>query len=436
MSRIYERPKSTHIYENLCKVIPGGVNSPVRACKAMQMTPLVVHSASGDTLIDQDGLSYIDYCMSWGALIHGHAHPTILKGISEQIHKGTSYGATTEIEEQLARKIVSHVPSCEKIRFVSSGTEATMSAIRLARGYTSRPLILTFSGCYHGHADYFLVKAGSGVSLLPEASSKGIPEELVQSTLQLPFNDCEAFVKLMQDPSIASKIACCIIEPIAANMGLVLPSYEFLELVRKKTEETDALLVFDEVITGFRTSLGGAQEKYKIQPDLTTFGKIVGGGLPLAAFAGRKDIMDLLAPLGPVYQAGTLSGNPIACRAGLEALQMLEEPGFFNKLKEKTDIITKPVQDYIEKHSLNACIQTEGSLFTLFFGQKSVHNFEQAKQCDTALYKQFFHHMFNKGIYIAPLQFEALFVSMAHTQEHLEYTKDAIIEFLASTYTS
>lgn len=430
MSRIQMRPKSHALYEKLCRVIPGGVNSPVRACKAMQMLPIVVESAQEDTLTDCDNFSYIDYCMSWGALLHGHAHPKILSACIKQMHKGTSYGATTGIEQALAEKITAFVPSCEKVRFVSSGTEATMSAIRLTRGYTNRPLIVTFSGCYHGHADYFLVQAGSGVSTLASASSKGIPQELIESTLQLPYNDCDALEKLFADREIASKIAGVILEPIAANMGLVHASKPFLHLLRKKTAENGSLLIFDEVITGFRVAKGGAQQLLNITPDLTCFAKIVGGGFPLAAFGGPAHIMDLLAPLGPVYQAGTLSGNPVASQAGLETLTLLDTPGFYEALNQKARIITDPIDKFLKDSALNACIQVQGSFFTLFFGQKHVHNFEQAKGCNPETYKQFFHFLFEKGIYIPPLQLEALFVSMAHTQKHLEYTRDTILTFL------
>lgn len=430
MQRTDSRPKSHEMYEKLCSVIPGGVNSPVRACQAMQMTPIVAESAQNDMLTDHDGFSYIDYCMSWGALIHGHAHPEINRACLLQMQKGTSYGATSAIEHALAEKIVRFVPSCQKVRFVSSGTEATMSAVRLARGYSEKPIVVTFSGCFHGHADYFLVQAGSGVTLLSESSSKGIPKELVRSTIQLPYNDEKALDNLLQDTKIASQIACFIIEPIAANMGVVPATKSFLKLLRQRSQELGAVLIFDEVISGFRVTKGGAQELYGVIPDLTCFGKIVGGGFPLAGFGGKAAIMDFLAPIGPVYQSGTLSGNPVAAQAGLQALQLLEEPELYTRLKKKAEIITEPVREFLHKKSINACIQTAESLFTLFFGRTEVRNFHEAKACDQEMYKRFFQFLFNKGIFIAPLQFEAFFVSDAHTQEHLIYTRDAILEFL------
>lgn len=420
------------MYQKLCEVIPGGVNSPARAFKGMEIPPLIVESGSGDLLTDIEGKQYIDYCGSWGALIFGHAHPEILAKVSQKMQKGTSFGLSSEIEEKLARKIVSLVSSVEKIRFVSSGTEATMSAVRLARGYTGRNAIIKFNGNYHGHADLFLVKAGSSVAPLPESSSAGVPKDAVKNTISIPYNDIEAFVKTMREWK--NEIAAVIIEPIAGNMGVVAASLEFLEVLRKETEESGALLIFDEVITGFRLGLQGAQGLYRIMPDLTCFGKIIGGGFPAAAFGGSREIMNSLAPLGDVFQAGTLSGNPIAMEAGLQVLSMLEKlglekPGLYEELQKKTDRIVDKVRGTLAKKESNACIQQIGSMFTLFFGRKEVRNFEEALTCDVKEFARFFRFMISQGIFIPPSQYEAWFVSTAHTEEHLEYTADCILRF-------
>lgn len=421
------RPISESIYNKLCEVIPGGVNSPVRSCKEMGQLPLVAERAHGDCIVDADGRSYIDYCGSWGALIHGHAHPEVIEAAATRMRMGTTFGVTTAIEEKLARKIVHLIPSIEKIRFVSSGTEATMSAVRLARGFTGRELIVKFDGNYHGHADFFLVKAGSGVSELNESSSRGIPAEMVQHTICLPFNDVEACRALFN--SHGSQIAAVILEPIAGNMGVVAGSKEFMQLLRTETTRVGALLIFDEVMTGFRVAKGGAQELYGIKPDLTCLAKIVGGGFPAAAFGGRKEIMDYLAPLGPVYQAGTLSGNPVAMAAGLKTLELLDEPGFYPYLAQKTQVITLPVQALLKERGIAACIQQSGSMFTLFFGRTEVTNMDEARSLDKGAFARFFRYMFDNGVYIPPLQVEAWFVSHVHTQEHLERTRDLILEY-------
>lgn len=411
-------------------MIPGGVNSPVRAFFDLEITPLVVERAFADTIVDVDGNSYIDYCMSWGAHIHGHIHPEIMKVAIDRAMLGTSYGATTPIEGELARKITTLIPSCEKVRIVASGTEATMTAARVARGYTGRALIIKFSGCYHGHADFFLMQAGSGVTRLPESSSAGIPPEILHSTLCLPYNDMEAFDQLLDRPEIQEHLAAVIIEPVACNMGLVQASKEFLELIRRRTEEVGALLIFDEVISGFRVSLGGAQELYGITPDLSCFGKVIGGGFPAAGFGGKAKIMDYLAPLGPVYQAGTLSGNPMTMQAGLMALTMLEEEGFFETLEKKTKIITEPLQELLQDKEIPFCLQECGSLFTIFSGVKQVANQEESKMQDVQLFKKLFFYMFDNGVYMPPSPYEAWFVSMAHTVEHLEKTRDLLMEFV------
>lgn len=427
---LLSRPQSEEIYEKLCEVIPGGVNSPVRAFKALSMPPLVAERGAGDMIFDADGHSYIDFCGSWGPLIHGHAHPEILDVAYQQMAKGTTFGITTEIEGKLAQKIVALVPSVEKIRFVSSGTEATMSAVRLARGVTGRQLIVKFTGNYHGHSDSFLIQAGSGVlGLSSTSSSAGVPPESVRHTISLPYNAVEECREFLLDATHRDIIAAVILEPIACNMGVVPPTPEFLLMLRRITQEIGALLIFDEVITGFRVSLGGAQALYGIPADLTCFGKIIGGGFPAAAFGGRTEIMNALAPLGNVYQAGTLSGNPVAMAAGLRTLEMLEVDGFYEELARKTDIITKPVKELLERKEINACIQQQGSLFTLFFGRKSVANMDEALALDKQEFTRFFKYLFNKGVYAPPLQQEAWFVSMAHTEKHLEDTRDIILDY-------
>lgn len=425
------RFESHAIYDKLCQVIPGGVNSPVRACKGVGQKPMIAERGDGDMLYDADGHGYIDYCGSWGALIHGHAHPAIVKAAQKRLALGTTFGISTSIEEQIARKISDLIPSIDKLRFVSSGTEATMTAARLARGYTGRNIIVKFDGNFHGHADLFLVKAGSGVfNLNRTSSSAGIPDEVISNTVSLPYNDEEACKKFLLDPANREKIAAVIIEPIAANMGVVPATKRFLQMLREVTSEINALLIFDEVITGFRVGLKGAQGLYGIAPDLTCFGKIIGGGFPAAAFGGRRDIMDLLAPIGQVYQAGTLSGNPVAMEAGLQALSLLETPHFYADLEMKTKILTDPLQEYLEKEdTAEICLQRVGSMFTLFFGRRSVHNAVEAQQCDNELFAEFFRYMFANGVYVPPLQCEAWFVSTAHTEVHLQRTAELILAF-------
>lgn len=423
--------RSQEVYERLCEVIPGGVNSPVRACKNILDTPLVVEEAKGDMVYDVDGNGYIDYCGSWGALIHGHVHPQIIAAVQRRIMKGTTFGITTEIEEQLARRLIVNVPSIEKIRFVSSGTEATMSAARLARGYTERDLIIKFNGHYHGHADLFLINAGSGVfDLNATSSSKGIPDDSVKNTVALPFNDLDACQNFIRKYS--ERIAAVILEPIAGNMGVVPANPDFIEMLRNETEKNGIVLIFDEVMTGFRVGLRGAQGYYGISPDMTCFGKIVGGGFPVAAFGGKSEIMDHLAPEGGVYQAGTLSGNPVAMEAGLQAILILERDDFYEELKLKTQIITEPLKERIHSRNLNACVQEAGSMFTIFFGKKKVESMDDAKELDVDLFNQFFRKMFEQGIYLPPSQYEAWFVSMAHSNKHLKFTRDAILSFLES----
>lgn len=426
---MHKQLRSFKVFQNLCQVIPGGVNSPVRACKGLLDTPLVAERGEGDMIYDADGNGYIDYCGSWGSLIHGHAHPTILDAVSRRMAKGTSFGITTEIEEKLARKIVDRIDSLEKVRFVSSGTEATMSAARLARGYTGKELIIKYQGNYHGHADFFLVNAGSGLlAMNSTASSAGIPDDIVKHTVSLRYNDVEETRAFLQKHG--DRVAAVILEPIAGNMGVIPASQSFVDMLREETSAVGALLIFDEVINGFRVGQQGAQGLYGVKPDLTCFGKIIGGGFPVAAFGGRADIMDKLAPLGTIYQAGTLSGNPVAMEAGYQALTLLEENDFFEELERKTNLITKPIQKYFEEKSSNACIQQVGSMFTLFFGQRYVKNMDDVKKIDADAFAKMFRFLFSRGIYPPPSPHEAWFVSMAHTDEHLLETRDLILAFL------
>lgn len=359
------RPKSEKIYNESLKLIPGGVNSPVRSFKNVDLLPLIAERGTGSKITDIDGNIYLDFCCSWGALIHGHAHPSIVERVIERVKKGSSFGISTEIEQKMAQKVLSLLPHIEKVRFVSSGTEATMSAIRLARAYTKKDIIIKFEGHYHGHADHFLVKGGSGLAHIPTASSAGIPQDVVKNTITLPFNDIDALKKVF---SSYKNIAAVILEPIAANMGVVLPKKGFLEFLREETAKQGTLLIFDEVITGFRT------KKQSVDADLYTLGKIIGGGFPCAAFGGRRDIMDFLAPLGPVYQAGTLSGNPVAMEAGLASLDLLSDK-FYEDLKEKTQFFLEPIAQFIEKNDLEIALNYCDSMFTFFFGTKTVDSF-------------------------------------------------------------
>lgn len=429
------RPRSQKIYQQMCEIIPGGVNSPVRSCKKMGQLPLVVDHAYGDIIVDADGHRYIDYCGSWGSLIHGHAHPVILDAVRRRLEKGTSFGITTALEGELAHEVVSQIESIEKIRFVSSGTEATMTVARLARGFTQREIIVKFSGNYHGHADFFLVQAGSGVlEVSPTASSAGIPEEIVKHTISLPYNDIETCQNFFSHPHYRHRVAAVILEPIAGNMGVIPADPAFIQFLREETEKMGALLIFDEVITGFRVDGKGAQKLYSVKPDLTCFGKIIGGGFPAAAFGGRKEIMDCLAPLGSVYQAGTLSGNPIAMEAGLQSLRLLQRPGFYADLQCKTDCFLEPIKTRIAEKGWNACIQQSGSMFTIFFGKKQVRNLQDAMEVDSALFARFFRDLFNQGIYIPPSPHEAWFISDVHEEKHLDQTREAVLAFMEEVY--
>jgi glutamate-1-semialdehyde 2,1-aminomutase len=416
--------KSKKLFEEAQKYLVGGVNSPVRAFKALGGTPIFIDRAKGSRVWDVDGNEYIDYVLSWGPLILGHANDQIINAIKEVSNYGTSFGAPTELEIKMAKAVVEAVPSIEMVRFVNSGTEATMSAIRLARGYTGRKKIIKFDGCYHGHGDSLLVSAGSGVATLGIPGTPGIPEELAQLTIVLPYNDInaveEAFRKHGDD------IACVIIEPVAGNMGVVAPSKEYHQRLREITKEYGSLLIWDEVMTGFRLALGGAQELYGIEPDLTTLGKVIGAGLPVGAYGGKAEIMKYVAPEGPVYQAGTLSGNPLAMAAGLRQLQILKEKNPYPELEEKGKKLENGLKELINKYNIKATVNRVGSMITMFFTDKEVKNFQDAKSSDLEMFNKFFWSMIEKGVYLAPSQFEASFLSTAHSDEDINKTLNAV----------
>ena len=421
--------RSQQIFDRARGVLVGGVNSPVRAFGSVGGTPLIVDRASGAQIWDADGNSYIDYVCSWGALILGHADAAVAAALADQARRGTSYGMTTELEVELATMLRSALPSLERLRFVSSGTEATMSAIRLARAATGRDLIVKFEGCYHGHGDSFLAKAGSGLATLGIAASPGVPQAVAALTLDAPYNDLAAVESIFQ--AHAGKIAAVIVEPVAANMGVVPPAPGFLEGLRSLTRRHGTLLIFDEVISGFRLCFGGAQTRFGIEPDLTTLGKIIGGGLPAAAYGGRQDLMERVAPLGPVYQAGTLSGNPLAMRAGIETIKRLSVPGFYEALDRKGAQLAADISRALAENGIAGQVARVGSLLTLFFTGDPVRDYADARKSDTRRFAAFFQSMLRRGILLAPSQFEALFVSAAHTEEHIARTVSACRESLA-----
>lgn len=401
--------------------IPGGVNSPVRAFKGVGGTPVFVERAEGPYLFGSDGRRYIDYVGSWGPMVVGHAHPEVLKAVHEAVDRGLSYGAPTPIETAMAKKLCELVPSLDMVRMVNSGTEATMSAIRLARGYTGRDKIVKFEGCYHGHSDSLLVKAGSGALTLGVPSSPGVPASLAEHTITLSFNDGDGVREVFA--RLGGEIACIIVEPVAGNMNCVPPKPGFLETLREVCDAHGSVLIFDEVMTGFRVALGGAQAHYGISPDLTTLGKVIGGGMPVGAFGGRHDIMEKLAPLGPVYQAGTLSGNPVAMAAGLKTLDLISVPGFFESLSEKTRYLVDGLRERASKAGIPFTANQVGGMFGLFFtGEPVVDSFGQVMGCDQERFKRFFHAMLDEGVYLAPSAFEAGFVSAAHDFEILDQT--------------
>jgi glutamate-1-semialdehyde 2,1-aminomutase len=415
--------ESASLFDRAQQVIPGGVNSPVRAFRAVGRAPLFIREASGPMITDVDGNSYIDYVGSWGPMILGHAHPVVIEAIREAAGRGTSYGAPTELEVELAGEIISAFPSIERVRLTSSGTEAAMSAIRLARGFTGRDRIVKFDGCYHGHSDSLLVKAGSGLATFGTPDSAGVPADLARHTIVVPFNDAEALAKTCDEQK--SEIACVIMEPVAGNMGCVAPHAGYLEAVREITSRHGALLIFDEVITGFRVAYGGAQELYGVKPDLTCLGKIIGGGLPVGAFGGRADVMDKLAPLGPVYQAGTLSGNPLAVTAGLAILKLLRESNCYEQLDRLGSKLEQGLRTAAAEAGIQATVNRVGSMLTAFFTEGPVTDWTSAKRADTDQYARYFRAMLEEGIYLAPSQFECAFVSVAHSDELIEKTINA-----------
>lgn len=456
-----QKTLSEKAFSDAVELIPGGVNSPVRALRSVGASPLFIQKARGAILTDIDNRRYIDFCLSWGVHLHGHAHPAIVGASVAAVKRGSSYGIPTTAETQLARLVVDSVPSIEKVRFVSSGTEAVMSAIRLARAYTGRDLILKFDGCYHGHADHLLVAAGSGAAGIrtagnpgetastvastgisnnsasrastiastgisnnsaSRASSGGVPEAFVRNTLSVPFNDPEAVKQVFQE--LGHQIAAIITEPLPANMGVVPPAPGFLQGLRTICNEYGSVLIFDEVITGFRLGRGGAQELFGVRPDLTTLGKIIGGGFPAAAFGGKADIMDQLAPLGKVYQAGTLSGNPVAMAAGIQTLQLLQEDDFYTRLEEKSQRFGDALREIIRGQDIQ--LNQVGSLFTLFFSASPVTNFAEAAASDTNHFVRYFRAMLSRGIYLSPSAFEASFISAAHTDRQLTQTLNAL----------
>ncbi len=423
--------RSQELFAAAQKHIPGGVNSPVRAFRGVGGDPVFVHCAAGPYLYDPDGKRYIDYVGSWGPMILGHAHHEVIEAVASIIDKGLSFGAPTELETQMADKVCELVPSMQMVRMVSSGTEATMSAIRLARGHTGRDKIVKFEGCYHGHADSLLVKAGSGMLTLGEPSSPGVPASLAEHTLTLSYNDSEQVRELFG--KMGEQIACIIVEPVAGNMNCIPPLPGFLQTLREVCDQHGSVLIFDEVMTGFRVALGGAQAHYGITPDLTTLGKVIGGGMPVGAFGGKLEIMQKIAPLGPVYQAGTLSGNPVAMTAGLQTLELISEPGFFERLSDKVERLAYGIQQAAADAGIPLAENHVGGMFGLFFTDRpEVTDFAGATGCDQERFKAFYHAMLERGVYLAPSAFEAGFVSAAHSESDIEATITAASDAFAS----
>jgi len=416
------------LFDEAKKYIPGGVNSPVRAFGSVGGDPIFIDHGKGAMIYDSDGKEYIDYVCSWGPLILGHANIDINNAITKALIKGTSFGAPTESETILAKSICTLVPAIDKVRLVSSGTEAVMSAIRLARGFTKRDKIVKFEGCYHGHSDFMLVKAGSGLLSYGETSSLGVPKDIANFTLIAQYNDIESVKKIFAENK--GEIAAIIVEPVAANMGLVLPRDNFLADLRKIADENETLLIFDEVITGFRLSAGGANEYFNITPDIITLGKIIGGGLPVGAFGGRAEIMDMLSPIGGVYQAGTLSGNPLAMAAGIKMLEKISEQNFHKNLNRMSQNLYDGLKANLVKLGLNYTFNSIGSLSCLYFNENIVDSYQSAIKSDTSKYAKYFHHMLDNGVYLAPAQFESAFISSAHTDTHIEKTLKAHYEAL------
>jgi glutamate-1-semialdehyde 2,1-aminomutase len=413
--------EATLLFSEAKRVIPGGVNSPVRSFSGVGGTPVFIDRAQGAYIYDSEGKAYIDYVGSWGPMVLGHAHPEVIAAVKGAAEKGLSFGAPTEIETRMAERVIELVPSIELVRMVSSGTEATMSAIRLARGYTGRDKIIKFEGCYHGHSDSLLVKAGSGALTFGVPSSPGVPAAVAENTITLTYNDSEGVAELFAQ--IGEQVACVIVEPVAGNMNCIPPAPGFLETLRKVCDDYGSVLIFDEVMTGFRVGLRGAQGVYGITPDLTTLGKVIGGGMPVGAFGGRRKIMECLAPAGPVYQAGTLSGNPVAMAAGLATLELIATPGFFDELGAKTEKLMTGLQALADRAGIAFTTNRVGGMFGLFFTAKEkVTSFADVMQCDQDRFKRFFHAMLAEGVYLAPSAFEAGFVSAAHGERELEAT--------------
>ncbi|MBS1786916.1 MAG: glutamate-1-semialdehyde 2,1-aminomutase [Acidobacteria bacterium] len=416
-------PNSTALFQRAQQIIPGGVNSPVRAFRGVGGTPLFIESAKGAMITDADGRSYIDYVGSWGPMILGHARDEVIAAIQQAASRGTSYGAPTELEIELAEAVIEAFPSIEKLRLTSSGTEATMSALRVARGFTGRPKIVKFEGCYHGHGDSLLVRAGSGVATLGLPDSPGVLAEVAQNTITVPFNDAAALEQVFNE--VGDQIAAVIIEPVVGNMGCVPPAENYLQTVRAITEKHGTVLIFDEVMTGFRVSFGGAQQLYGIKPDMTCLGKIIGGGLPVGAFGGRREIMDVVAPIGPVYQAGTLSGNPLAVTAGLTTLRLLKSLNPYPQLERATAKLVDGMAKAAKEAGVSTVNNRTGSMFTCFFTSEPVTDWPTASQSNRETFAKFFHEMLELGVYLAPSQFEAGFVSIAHTDDLIDQTVNA-----------
>jgi glutamate-1-semialdehyde 2,1-aminomutase len=420
------KKKSQMLFEQALKKIPGGVNSPVRACKSVGTDPIFIDRAQGCYLFDADGNEYIDYVGSWGPMILGHRPLAVIRKISHALNRGISYGAPTDLEIQLASMIIDAVPSIEMVRMVNSGTEATMSAIRLARGFTGRDTIIKFDGCYHGHADTLLVTAGSGIATLGIPGSPGVPEGCVKNTISVPYNNTEKIKEVMEQRG--HEVACIIVEPVAGNMGLVAPVHGFLEVLRELTLKHGSILIFDEVMSGFRVAFGGAQSLYKITPDLTCLGKIIGGGLPVGAYGGKKEIMSKVAPQGDIYQAGTLSGNPVAMAAGIATLELLKVPGIYERLEEKSGRLANGLRKIAEKSGVPVFVNRVGSMLCMFFTDRKVRNFDDAKTSDLKRFTAYYKGMLERGIYLAPSQFEAFFLSIAHETKHIQKTLEAAQE--------
>jgi len=418
--------KSRELFRKAKRLIPGGVNSPVRAFNAVGGDPLFINSAGGSKIYDVDGNEYIDYVLSWGPMILGHSHPKVVNALKKALEKGTSYGAPTPLEIELATMIRNVYPSMEVIRMVNSGTEATMSAIRAARGYTGRDKIVKFEGCYHGHADGLLVKAGSGLATFGVPTSPGVPKDYARNTITLPYNDLKAFRQICE--KAGKNISCVILEPVVGNSGCILPKPGYLEGLRKITKKHGIVLIFDEVMTGFRVSFGGAQKAFKIKPDMTCLGKVIGGGLPVGAYGGKKEIMRMIAPDGPVYQAGTLSGNPLAMTAGIENLKILSKPDTYKKLMVKSAALEDALKDAAKRAGIATKFYRAGTMFCTYFTNKEVYNFADAAATDTAKFGRFFIKMLEKGVNLAPTAYEAGFMSLAHSNSDIKKTARAAYE--------